>query len=68
MVCVICDWCADVLVVVGLHVGTMCHLANTTVTIVLIISIAGECFLFLLNNLRRYGSVLLRTDINIFIC
>ena len=31
---------------VGLHAGTMCHLASTTVMIALIISIEGKHFVF----------------------
>ena len=37
------DCCADVLAVVGLRAGTMCHLASTTVMTVLITSIEGNC-------------------------
>jgi len=38
-------WCAGVLALVILHAGTMCHLANTTVMTVSIISIERKCLL-----------------------
>lgn len=49
--------CADVLAVVGLRAGTMCHLASTTVMTVLIISIEGNCRVFcqqMLHDIHSY--------------
>jgi len=40
----------DVLAVVGLRAGTMCHLASTTATIASIISIEGECFILIFST------------------